>query len=156
MRMIRRWQPSQDVSISSLHFDSTWRTDLDRILVADELEAKLAAVNQQPALRRPPGTSQPGRVMCGERMGKYARKNGTEKERRDWERHHLERISRLFKATRQLWSKKEVLSLGKIIFLIDGHNRLLTKFSPAVLFLLYGPAAFPPDFLEAHLTTSGL
>jgi len=58
--------------------------------------------------------------MDEERMGRHTKKNGSEKARRNSERHHLERISRLFKAPRQLWSKKEVLILGEIIFLIDG------------------------------------
>lgn len=86
------------------------------------------------------------------------KKNGTEKARRDSERHHLDRISRLFKAPQQRpqWSKKEVLILGESILLIDGGNRLLTKFAPAVLFLFYGPDAFPHDFVEARPDVLGL
>ena len=57
--------------------------------------------------------------MAGMQMGKHVKKNGSEKARRDWERYYLERISRLFRAPRHLWSKKDVLSLGEIISLID-------------------------------------
>ena len=33
---------------------------------------------------------------------------------------------------------------------------LLTKHIPAVLYLLYGPMAFPQDFLQVRNTTAGL
>ena len=79
-------------------------------------------MNQQPALRKAPGTSKLGQRTGGGRTEKVAKKNESEKVRRDGERHHLERISRLFKAPQQAWSKKDVLSLGKLIFLIDGRD----------------------------------
>ena len=94
----------------------------------------------------------------GPQLMEQVKKNGTEKARRNSERHHLDRISRLFKAPQQRpqWSKKEVLILGESIFLIDGRNRLLTKFAPAVLFLLYGPDLFPRDFVEVRPNVPGL
>jgi len=60
--------------------------------------------------------------MGGGGTEKKVKKNRSEKERRDGERHHMKRISRLFKAPQQPWSKKDVLSLGKTIFLIDGGD----------------------------------
>ena len=115
---------------------------------------KLAVVNQQPTLRQSAGSSKPGRETGREKKEKSVKKNGKEKGRRDTERHHLERISRLFRATGQRWSKKDVLSLGKKNFLIDGCEQTLTKSVPAALFLLYGSEAFPRDFVEvrSHLT----
>ena len=85
-----------------------------------------------------------------ERAGKNVKKNEAEKERRSGERYHIARMSRLFRVpvSRQPWSKKDVLSLGKIIFLIDGSEYSLTKSVPVALFLLYGPAAFPRGFVE--------
>ena len=84
------------------------------------------------------------------------KKSAAEKGRRDRERHHLERISRLFKAPEQHWAKKDVLGLGKIIFLIDGRGQSLTKFVPAVIFLLYGSEAFPPSCVEVRSIQLGL
>ena len=79
-------------------------------------------MNQQPVLRRSAGTSKPAQKAGGGRSEKEVKKNDSEKVKRDGERRHLERISRLFKAPRQPWSKKDVLSLGKTIFLIDGRD----------------------------------
>jgi len=114
-------------------------------------------MNQDLALRQSGGASRNGQKMEmeGEQAGKRTKKNGSEKARRGSERHHLERISRLFKAPQQLWSKKDVLSLGESMFLIDGRNLLLTKFVPAVLFRLYGAEAFPRDFIEVRPISSG-
>ena len=58
--------------------------------------------------------------MGGEQTEGHPKKNELEKARRDSERHHLDRISRLFKATQHQWSKKDVLGLGESIFFIDG------------------------------------
>ena len=69
----------------------------------------------------------PKRKTGGEQKEKRVRKNGSEKGRRDRERHHLARISRLFKAPKEHWSKKEVLSLGEIFFLIDEPDQPLTN-----------------------------
>ena len=80
------------------------------------------AVNQQPALIRSASTSRRGQRLGSEQTAKRARKNGSEKTRRDWERHHLERVSRLFRVPLHSWSKKGVLILGGIISLIDGRN----------------------------------
>ena len=117
------------------------------LAVADELERKLAVVNQGSGLRRSAGAS---RRRTGDEQN--TKKNGTEKARRDLERHHLERVSCLFRVSREQWSKKDVLSLGEMIFLIDGCDWLLTRFVPVVLFLLYGPKAFPSTFIEVHPT----
>jgi hypothetical protein len=87
--------------------------------VADELEAQLTVVNQQPSLRQSTDTSKPKQRSGGERMEKQIKKSESEKVRRDEERLQLARISRLFRAPRGLWSKKDVLSLGKTKFLIN-------------------------------------
>ena len=102
-------------------------------------------------LHQSTSTSRPGKKASGE---KQAKKNGLEKGRRDRERHHLERTSRLFRAPERYWSEKEVLSLGEINFLIDGPNQLLTKSVPAVSFLLYAET-FPHDFVDVPPTTAG-
>ena len=100
-------------------------------------------MNFDPALRYAQSAAKPG---LG-RTERHAKKNGSEKARRDLERYNLERISSFFRTPRQQWSKKDVLSFGEQIFLIDGGNRLLTEFVPAVLFLLYGSTPFPRDFI---------
>ena len=69
--------------------------------------------------------------------------------RRDKERLHCERMSRLFKPRRP-WQKKEILGLGEAIFLIDGRGWLLTKLVSAVLFLIYGPGIFPEGFVKVR------
>ena len=89
------------------------------------------AVNQQPALRQLTGRSKPAQ-RTGNEQEKKVKKGRFEKGRRDREWYNLERISRLFKAPRQLWSKKEVLSLGEILFLIDRPDRCLpNSFQPS-------------------------
>ena len=70
-------------------------------------------MNPEAALRRLRYLPKPG--------GKHTRRVEAERERRDGERQHLERISRLFKPRRP-WQRKEVLGLGEIIFLIDGRD----------------------------------
>lgn len=125
------------------------------LVVADELGSRLMVINQRPALRGSVGKSKIGQKMGGKRMGRRTKKNETEKGRRDSERYHLGRISRLFKRAEQQWSRMEVLGLGESIFLIDGRNWLLTKFVPAVLSLLYGPEAFPGDFVKVRPTAPG-
>ena len=98
----------------------TWRADPDHLSVADELEGRLAAVNQSPTLLGPIYLSQP-RPEVGEQDELRAYRNGSEKERRDKERHSMERISRLFKAQpQQQWSRQDLLGLGETVFLIDG------------------------------------
>lgn len=86
---------------------------------------------------------------------KRAKKSKAERAKRDEERVHLERMCSLFKAPRKGWTKREVLSLGEKIFLIDGRDESLTNFVPVVLFRLYGPDAFPRDFIKVRPTTSG-
>ena len=116
------------------------------------------AVNQEPALRRTAVAPEPrqrtgelgeGLAEKGKSEGR-ARKSKTERARRDVERHHMERICSLFRAHGKGWMKKEVLSLGEIIFLIDGCDESLTNFVPVVLFRLYGPGVFPPNFVEVR------
>ena len=107
-------------------------------------------MNQQPVLLQSTGGPRPGKKTNDKQSEKQAKKRRLEKERRDRECNHLARISRLFhKAPRQHWSKKEVLSLGEMVFLIGGPDRLLTKSVPAVLFLLY-PEAFPGDLVQVR------
>lgn len=88
--------------------------------------------------------------MDGGQVGKQIKKNGFEKGRRDRERHHLERISRLFRAPQQDWTKKDLLSLGKIIFPNGQATGYLRKFVLAVTFLLYGSGAFSHSFVEVR------
>ena len=83
---------------------------------------KLAVVNPGLALRQTTNASKPGRKTSERQKEKQVEKNGSEKGRRDRERYHIERIGRLFRAPQQLWSKKDVLSLGKINFLIDEYG----------------------------------
>lgn len=80
------------------------------------------AVNQQLALRRSANAPKLRQKVGGERKEKDWKKNGTEKARRDLEWQHLERVSRLFRLSREQWSKKDVLSFGEMIFLIDGRD----------------------------------
>jgi len=85
-----------------------------------------------------------------------AKKSKLEALRRDTERFHLERVCLLFSAPQNGWTKKEALSLGELIFLIDGCDQSLTDFVPAVLFLFYGPSVFPPGFIQVRPTAPGL
>ena len=110
-------------------------------------------MNGDAALRHSQNSAKSG-LETGE--GKPNKKNMSEKARRDLERYHLERISALFRVYRQPWAKKEVLSFGEAIFLIDGGNRLLTEFIPAVLFLVYGSEPFPRDFIAVRPIAPGL
>ena len=106
------------------------------------------AVNQQPALRQLTGVPEVGEKKGRKQSDKQAKRSRAEQRRREKERRHLERISRLFRVPAEPWLKRDVLSLGKLTFRVVWGDWLLTKRIPAVLFLLYGPAPFPPDFLE--------
>ena len=105
-----------------------------------------------------------GRARKGksvERTGKIksetqVKKSQSEAVRREAERCHLERMCLLFKAPAKGWTRKEVLSLGKITFFIDGYDELLTTFIPVVLFRLYGSEAFQPGFVQVRTTATGL
>jgi len=132
------------------------------------------AVNQRPSLRRLVVTSQPKQRMGDDqtegqtRKGKsvertrkvkpetQAKKTKSEAVRRDAERYHLERMCLLFRAPAKGWTRREVLSFGKITFLIDGRDGLLTNIIPAVLFRIYGAEAFQPGFVEVRPTAPGL
>ena len=123
------------------------------------------AVNQLPALRRMAATSKPKQRKAGKRAEGQGEKRTTEGRakkseaeilRRGGERQHLERMCSLFKAPEKGWTKKQALSLGEIIFLIDGCDGSLTDFVPVTLFGLYGPEAFPLGFVKVRSTTSGL
>jgi len=85
-----------------------------------------------------------------------ANKSKSEAARRDAERCQLERMCLLFKAPTNGWTRREVLSLGKIIFLIDGRDESLTNFIPVLLFRLYGSEAFQPGLIEVRPTAPGL
>ena len=96
-----------------------------------------------------------------ERAGKIksegrAKKCKSEAVRRDAERHQLERMCLLFNAPKSGWTRREVLSLGKITFLIDGRDELLTNLIPVVLFRLYGSEAFQPGFIKVRSAAPGL
>jgi len=84
-----------------------------------------------------------------------AKKTESEAARRDAERCQLERMCLLFKAPSNGWTRKEVLSLGKIIFLNNGRDGSLTNLIPAALFRLYGSDAFQPGFIEVRPTAPG-
>ena len=90
------------------------------------------AVNQQPALWRPSNAPKP-REGTDKRSEKQVEKSKKEKNRRDVERHHLERISRMFLREPQMqgWSKKALLTLGKISFLIDERDRFTYLICPS-------------------------
>ena len=87
--------------------------------VADELELRLAVVNQQPALRHSVIAPEAVGKTNGKQTERRRKRNELEKGRRDRERHQVERISRLFKASERAWSKKDALTLGEIISRIN-------------------------------------
>ena len=104
------------------------------------------AVNQGPSLRRLVVTSgskqraddeqaerQSRKGKSVERAGKAksAKKSQSEAVRRDAERCQLQRMCLLFKAPRNGWTRKEVLGLGEIAFLIDECDESLTEFYPS-------------------------
>ena len=124
--------------------------------VANELEARLVAVNPQSALRRATNVPEAGKKVNGLQSEKRKKRSGLEKERRDNGRFQVERISRLFRASGHNWAKKDVLSFGELIFRVHGRDWSLTRCVTAAVFLLYGPAAFPRDFIWVRHTTMGL
>ncbi|KAF9783213.1 hypothetical protein BJ322DRAFT_141439 [Thelephora terrestris] len=105
--------------------------------LAGELEARLAPVNQQPALRQSVGAPEARGKASGKQTERRRKRNEVEKARRDQERHQVERISRLFRASEKVWSKKDALGL-------------------AIIFLLRGPGAFPVGFIQVRLVAAGL
>ena len=136
---------------------------------------ELEAVNDRPALRRLTVTSEPKKRKAGKQVearteeekskervkkekseARAAKKSLSEAVRRDAERVHLERMSALFQAPKHGWTRKEALCLGEINFLIDGCDESLTNFAPVALYRLYGPDAFPRDFVKVRPATSGL
>jgi len=111
------------VSVSSLDFDPTNRTDLDsNIVVADVLEAKLVAIKQRPALRKPSEKPRTGKGARLEQTEVRVEKNRREKAKRDSERDHLERIGSMFKVvgSKHTWTRVDILIFGKMASLIDG------------------------------------
>lgn len=86
--------------------------------VADALEAKVAAVNQHPVLQCPTNNPQTGRGTHLEQTEDRIKKNRREKTKRGCERHHLERISRLFNVTssEQTWTRADVLIFGMVVY----------------------------------------
>ena len=100
------------------------RTDDDPICaVVDMLEGSLAPVNRSSALRLPlisPG-SQVRKGMRREQTEARMKKSEHEKMKRDEERHHLERMSYMFRAptgSPEGWTRVDILSFGKIFSLI--------------------------------------
>ena len=109
------------MSASFLRVSLTWRANLDHLSVADELEGRLAAVNERPTLRGPIYLSRARSEEVGEQDELRVYRNGMEKDRRGRERDSMERISRLFKTRpRQQWSRQDLLGLSETVFLIDG------------------------------------
>ena len=76
------------------------------------------AVNQYPALRPSTTTPKTGKGARLEQTESRVKKNAQEKGKRDSERHHLERVSRLFKVAdpRQTWTRTQVLSFGEMFY----------------------------------------
>jgi hypothetical protein len=88
--------------------------------VADELEARLVPVNPLPMRCMPAPRPDAERGAKGGQTEEEDKRNAVEKERRDDGRHQVERINRLFRATKTAWSKKDVVGLSELIFRIDG------------------------------------
>ena len=80
------------------------------------------AIYKDPALCLPPFVPQGKKGADGEQNQKKVKRSQTEKERRAHERHSLGRVSRLFRAPTNMWSKREVLCLGEISFHVDGWD----------------------------------
>lgn len=106
-------------------------------------------MDQQLGLRQQASVPEAGKKKVKEQTDRQVKRSQAEQRRRENERHHLERISRLFKAPKP-WLKREVLSLGEMIFHVFWGDRSLTKRIPAVVFLLYGSAPFPQDFVDVR------
>ena len=124
--------------------------------VADELEARLAPVNQETVLRKSP-TVPVAEATDGKEMDRPKRRSILEKARRGDERRHVARISRLFRASNEMtWSRKDIFSLGELLFRIDRWDGCSPNPFTAALFLLYGPTAFPPGFVKVRNTVPGL
>lgn len=83
--------------------------------MADELEGRLLVVNQQSALRQSTVAPEVEEKLNDQQMEERRSKNDVEKARRHTKRFHIERISRLFRASNKRWPKKDVLSLGETI-----------------------------------------
>jgi len=115
--------------------------------VADVLEAKLVAVNQHPVLQCPTNDPQTGRGARLEQTEDRVKKNRREKMKRGCERHHLERISRLFKVARseQTWTRVDVLIFGMVVYLLVGS----TDYSPNSLQLLRSSSTAQVPFRSA-------
>src|ERR1700735_491031 len=96
-------------------------------VVAEQLEARLEDVNEQLGLRQRSGDPEAWR-KDGEQTEELVKKCETEKVRRGHVLTPLQRISYLFKAPPKLWTKKEVMCLGKTIFHVCEWNWLLTNF----------------------------
>jgi hypothetical protein len=84
-------------------------------------------VNPQPALLQAPSTSKAGTKRSGPKSELQEKRNLQEKDRRARERYQLGRISLLFKVASEskLWSKKNALALGEILFhVVECNDRL--------------------------------
>ena len=88
------------------------------------LEARLAAVNQRPALRKPTNNPELWKGTRLQQTEGRVNKNKREKSKRDLERYHLERISCLFKVAGHgdTWTRVDVLCFGKIFSLVNGSE----------------------------------
>ena len=90
------------------------------------LEAKLAVVNEDPALRQPWKTprSHVGKGARLEQTEERVGRNQHERAKREAERSRLERMSRLFRVAnpKKTWTRVSVLSFGKVISLVAGFK----------------------------------
>ena len=88
-------------------------------------------MNQQPALLQAPSKSNAGTKESGPKSERQEKRNKMEKDRRDRERHQLGRITCLFKvaSSGKPWSRKDALSLGKILFhVVECNDHLQNSF----------------------------
>ena len=121
-------------------------------MVASESKQRTGGEQAERRTRKGKSVDRAGKTKSEAR----AKKSESEAARRDAERRQLERMCLLFKAPRNGWTRKEVLSLGKITFLNNERDKSLTNLIPALLFRLYGSEAFQPGLIEVRPTAPGL
>ena len=84
-------------------------------------------MNPQPALLQARSASKAVKKESGPKSELQEKRNEREKDRRDRERYQLGRISLLFKVASddKLWSRKDALALGEILFhVVECNDRL--------------------------------
>ena len=112
------------------------------------------AVNQHPVLQCPTNDPQTGRGAHLKQTEDRVKKNRREKTKRSCERHHLERISRLFKvaSSEQTWTRVDVLIFGMVVYLSVGS----TDYSPNSLQLLRSSSTVQVPFRPVSSGSSPL